>query len=158
MSFTPGHFTRGRRTSLTDWIQDCIGPEPLCTLFRRRICLNLPRIEPRIPGRLARSVVRVLSELSRPLFVYSYIGVLAVLRWLVYWPCYGGWCNGHVTVVGVLAVLRWLVYWPCYGGWCTLRVTVVAVLAMLRWLVYWLRMEDLRNASQQRDHFSCLAK
>ena len=60
-------------------------PEPLCTLFRRKICRNLPRIEHRIPGRSAGSLVRVLSEVSKLLFVY--------------------WCTGHVTMVGVLTML-----------------------------------------------------
>jgi hypothetical protein len=47
------------------------------------------------------------------------VGILAMLRWLVYWPCYDGWCAGRVTTVGVLAMLRQLVCWPCYDGWCT---------------------------------------
>ena len=111
--------------------------ETLCTLLRRKICLDLPRIEPRIPGRSACTLVRVLSELSRLLFVYSYIGVLAMWRQLLYWPCYDGWCTGHVTTVGVMARLRRLVYWPCYDGRCTGHVTMVNVLAMLQWLVYW---------------------
>jgi hypothetical protein len=94
-------------------------PELLCILFRRKLCLNLPRIEPIIPGRSARSLVRVL----------------AMLRQLLYWPCYDGWCTGHVTMVGVMAMLRRLVHWPGYDSWCTGHVTTVGVLAMLRRLV-----------------------
>jgi hypothetical protein len=65
------------------------------------------------------------------------VGVLAILRWLDYWPCYDGWCTGHVTMVGVLAMLRWLVYGPCNDGWCTGHITMVGLLVMLRWLMYW---------------------
>jgi hypothetical protein len=118
-------------------------PELLCILFRRMLCLNLPRIEPIIPGRSARSLVRVLRELSRVLFVYwcsgyvTGVAVLAMLRWLVCMPCYDGWCACHVAMVGVMTMLRRLVHWPGYDSWCTGHVTTVGVLAMLRRLVLW---------------------
>ena len=47
------------------------------------------------------------------------VGVLAMLRQLVFWLGYDGWYTGHVTAVGVLAMLRQLVYWPCYDIWCS---------------------------------------
>jgi hypothetical protein len=63
VSFTPSRFNRRERDLLrTGWEAECV-VEPLCTWWRKENILSLPPPEIE-PGRPARSLVTILTELS----------------------------------------------------------------------------------------------